>query len=128
MKLAGKKVLIADDEARLSEMLAISIRAEGAEVLTASDGAEAFRVATLENPDIMLMDLNMPGVNGLEAIRSLRMALNDKPILVLTGYSTKATFDSALEAGANECLSKPISAAALVEKMVRHLGGAAGKE
>jgi DNA-binding response OmpR family regulator len=125
VKLEGKKILVADDEKRVAELLSIFLTSKGAEVITAIDGADAFRQATLHNPDLIMLDLNMPGTNGMEAIRSLRMTMSDKPILVLTGYCTAETFESALEAGATVCMGKPPKLAELTEVVERLLAGAA---
>ena len=105
--LEGRRILIADDEVRIGELLCAYLSGQGAIVNCAHDGAEAFRLATLGNPDAVIMDLNMPGTNGLEAIRSLRITDPQKPILVLTGYTTEENFAAAREAGASECMAKP---------------------
>ncbi|MBN2712522.1 MAG: response regulator [Planctomycetes bacterium] len=127
MRLDGKKILVADDEIRLSQLLAMFLGEQGAIVETVHNGQDAFRAATMHRPDAIIMDLNMPGVNGLEAIRSLRMTLSDTPILVLTGYCTKEHFAQALEAGATKCVAKPPSLATLTDTISQLLEDAEEK-
>lgn len=117
-QLNDKHILVADDEVHLRDLLKTVLSQHGARVTVAADGAAAFRAASMDQPDLVLMDLNMPGVNGLEAIRSLRVTLPGTPILVLTGYSTDSNLDAARDAGATLCLSKPQNLADLVKHIV----------
>ncbi len=117
MNLEGKRILLADDEERLRELLRCRLEEEGMVILDAADGAEAFRHATMDSPDIIVMDLNMPGVDGFEAIRSLRITQPEIPILVLTGYASDESIESALQAGANAVMAKPANLQELVEKI-----------
>ena len=107
MRLKDRKILVVDDEKALTGLLGDILRREGAQVEVAEDGAEGFRRAVFGNPDLVIMDLNMPGVNGLEAIRSLRMNNPRVPIAVLTGYGSEENFEAAREAGADHCIAKP---------------------
>ncbi len=114
VKLSDKKILVVDDEPRMVDLLKLRLEQEGASVETATDGAKGFRRASLGGPDLVVMDLNMPGVNGFEAIRSLRVSQPELPVVVLTGYASEATFQSAKEAGTDACAAKPADLKALV--------------
>ncbi len=122
MRLEGKRILVADDEPRLTQLLKTCLGEHGAIVDTASDGQSAFRSAAMHEPDLIVMDLNMPNVNGLEAIRSIRITYTDKPILVLTGYNTDETVAAALDAGASACMAKPPVLEELVGKVCELVG------
>ena len=98
--LQGKNILCADDEERITQLIKTVLEKVGAHVEVVHDGAMALRKATLEFQDLLIMDLNMPGMNGLEAIRSIRILMPEKPILVLTGYNTDDNLQAAREAGA----------------------------
>jgi CheY-like chemotaxis protein len=121
MKLAGKKILIVDDEDKLRRALDLWLRSQGAAVDQATNGAEAFRKATLAQPDLIVMDLMMPDVNGFEAIRSLRMLMKDKPIVVLTGYPTDENLEEATTSGANLCLAKPLDQPRFMQAVIELL-------
>lgn len=108
LQLQGKRILCADDEERLTNLLRIVLESEGASVDVVADGAAALHEATLNSHDLVLMDLNMPGMSGIEAIRSIRLLMPDKPILVLTGYNTPSNLAAARAAGATACLTKPV--------------------
>ena len=107
MELEGKCVLVADDEAQIRFIVGAAFANAGATVIEAEDGAEAVRQANTGGPDILIMDLNMPGTGGIEAIRGLRLIQPDLPILVLTGFSTEENLRAAREAGATDVMVKP---------------------
>lgn len=121
-RFAGVRILIADDDNHLRQMLTAFLTELGATVDAVADGAAAFRAASMCEPDLILMDLNMPGVNGLEAIRSLRMTYSEKPIIVLTGYSSHENLRAAEEAGATLCLGKPVDLMDLKEIILNAVG------
>jgi CheY-like chemotaxis protein len=120
--LTNKRVLVADDDHRLARLRRIHLEAAGAEVLEARDGAAAFRAATLQKPDLVIMDLNMPGTNGFESIRAMRLMQQENPILVLTGYATEENLDAARAAGADRCMSKPPDMDALIQVVAELCG------
>lgn len=100
-------VLVVDDEARIRQAVSILLGNSGFTVDMADNAKDAFRKATASEYDMIIMDLNMPGINGLEGIRSIRLIRETQKIIVLTGYSTDSTRDQAMEAGASACLFKP---------------------
>src|SRR5262249_56087197 len=104
--------LIADDQRVVREGLGmlVSLIDEVEVVASASDGAEAVRLAEAHNPDVILMDLRMPGVDGVAATADLRQRLPTARVLVLTTYADDAAILSALRAGAVGYLTKDASA------------------
>lgn len=105
----------------MRDMLGRWLEGEGAQVFLADNGKMAFRLATLHDPDIILIDLKMPDVNGITAIRSLRMLLKDKPIVVFTGYASEENKQLALQAGADDILYKPMDMNDLLGRILSFL-------
>ena len=106
------RVLIADDQRVVREGLSMLVGLiEGVEVVgTASDGIEAVDLAQAEKPDVVLMDLRMPNMDGAEATRRIRAALPETQVLVLTTYADDESLFPALQAGARGYLTKDASA------------------
>ena len=108
---AGATVLIVDDEPDLVELIAYTLAAEGFRVLTAADGAEGLAVAEAERPDLVVLDIMMPRMDGVELTERLRenAQLRLTPILMLTARSGEGDEIAGLEAGADDYLTKPVS-------------------
>jgi DNA-binding NarL/FixJ family response regulator len=106
------RVLIADDQRVVREGLSMLVALmEGVDVVGAAcDGAEAVRLATAHHPDVIMMDLRMPGVDGIAATAELRQRLPAAQVLVLTTYADEAAILPALQAGARGYLTKDASA------------------
>jgi DNA-binding response OmpR family regulator len=102
------KILLVDDEPTLLETLAYNLRASGYEVVTASDGAAALEVAHAESPNLVILDLMLPELDGLTVCRSLRL-VSDTPILVLTARTGELDKIVGLESGADDYMTKPFS-------------------
>ncbi len=102
------KILLADDDANLLETLAFNLRAAGFQVVTAPDGAAALDLARSEAPDLVILDLMMPQLDGLTVCRSIRQAA-DTPILILTARTGELDKIIGLESGADDYLTKPFS-------------------
>lgn len=100
------KVLIADDDPQLLRALRITLGAKGYDVRTAADGAEAVRVAIDEHPDLVMLDLGMPRLDGVEVIEAIR-GWSATPILVVSGRTGAADKVEALDAGADDYVTKP---------------------
>jgi len=100
--MAKRKVLVADDEIHIIHVVAIKLRNNGYEVISAENGAEAFALACEEKPDIIVTDFQMPGMTGLELVRKLRQneTTKDIPVIMLTAKE---------ELEISELLSKPFS-------------------
>ncbi len=104
----AEKILLVDDEPTLLETLALNLRTSGYEVVTASDGAAALEMANTEAPDLIVLDLMMPELDGLTVCRSLRQ-VSDTPILVLTARTGELDKIIGLESGADDYMTKPFS-------------------
>ena len=102
------KILIADDDEQLQRALRITLNARGYEVIAARDGAEAIDRAANDRPDLILLDLGMPQVEGVDVIRAVR-AWSRVPILVLSGRTDSAEKVDALDAGADDYVTKPFA-------------------
>lgn len=116
---AVKKILIADDEPDILEIVQYNLQQEGYEVTTAKNGNEAIDQAKRFNPDLIILDIMMPGKNGIEVCNILRMqpAFNDTLIIFLTALSDEGTEVKGLETGADDFITKPISPKVLVSKV-----------
>ena len=102
------KVLAVDDDRRVRSLLKKFLRREGFEVVLASNGKKAIKLAKKENPQVILLDIKMPGMDGIEVCKRLKAEGNTRfiPIIVITAYSDKKT--EAVEAGADGFVSKPL--------------------
>jgi two-component system, OmpR family, KDP operon response regulator KdpE len=101
-------VLIVDDEPQMLRTLSINLRGSGYEVHTATNGAAALATATRQQPDLVLLDLGLPDVEGTEVIQRLR-EWSTVPIIVLSGRADPLTKTDALDRGADDYVSKPFS-------------------
>lgn len=101
-------MLIVEDEPQLLRALRINLKARGYETATAADGVRAMATAAREIPDVVILDLGLPDVDGLEIIRSLR-TWTRVPIIVLSGRADATVKVAALDLGADDYLTKPFS-------------------
>ncbi|MHB8618518.1 MAG: response regulator [Chloroflexota bacterium] len=115
-----KKVLVVDDEAVLRETLDYNLRREGYDALLAPDGPRALQMAEREKPDLVLLDLMMPGMDGLEVCRALRRS-TQVPILILTAKDDEVDKVLGLEVGADDYVTKPFSLRELLARVKAHL-------
>ncbi len=109
--MTGKKVLVVDDEIHIVHVVAIKLRNNGYEVLSASDGSQAYELACSEKPDIIVTDYQMPVMTGLELIEKVRETeeIKDIPVILLTARSFAIEDDQKQQLQISECLSKPFS-------------------
>ena len=114
-----KKILIADDEPDILEIIQYNLQAEGYDVITAKNGDEAIDKAKKNQPDLIILDIMMPGKNGIDVCNILRMqpAFKDTLIIFLSALSDEQTEIRGLETGADDYLTKPISPKILVSKV-----------
>ena len=114
-----KKILIADDEPDILEIIQYNLQTEGYDVVTAKNGNEAIDLAKKIQPDLIILDIMMPGKNGIEVCNILRLqpVFNDTLIIFLTALSDEGTEVKGLETGADDYLTKPISPRILVSKV-----------
>jgi EAL domain-containing protein (putative c-di-GMP-specific phosphodiesterase class I)/DNA-binding response OmpR family regulator len=103
------RILVADDEPDLRELLRINLEAQGHEVLMASDGTEALALATARRPDLIVLDIMMPGLDGLEVLRALRQdpANADLPVVLLSARGSDNEIFEGWSSGANYYITKP---------------------
>ena len=123
--MAAKKILVVEDNEDTREILLYRLKNMGDfEVLTASNGKEALEVATKSKPDLIIMDLKMPVMNGWEATESLRRTewAKDLPIIALTAQAMEGDEEKALKAGCTDYIPKPImDYSVLKQKIEKHL-------
>lgn len=109
------KILIIEDEAKLADTLAYNIREEGHETIVALDGLTGLEMARTQQPDLMILDLMLPKMDGLEVCRLIRRE-SDMPIIMLTAKSRELDKVVGLEIGADDYVTKPFS---MVEMLAR---------
>jgi two-component system alkaline phosphatase synthesis response regulator PhoP len=109
--MTGKRVLVVDDEIHIVHVVAIKLRNNGYEVISADNGAEAFELACEEKPDIIVTDYQMPVMSGLELLEKLRQRddTKDIPVIMLTARSFAISKEQQEELRISSCLSKPFS-------------------
>jgi two-component system alkaline phosphatase synthesis response regulator PhoP len=115
----GKKILIADDEPDILEIISYNLRNEGYETITAKDGDDALHKASAFKPDLIILDVMMPNKNGMEVCKQLRAqpAYQNTLIIFLTALSDELSQVKGLEFGADDYISKPVSPKVLVTKV-----------
>ena len=118
-----EKVLIVEDNPQNMKLFEMLLRAKGYTPLKATDGGEALDIATRECPDLIIMDVRLPGMNGLEVTKKLRenSAFSRTPIIATTAYAMKGDKERAIEAGCNAYLSKPFNIHELTERIAEML-------
>ena len=109
-----KRVLLVDDERAILKVLSIKLRISGYDVVTASSGKEALDVISSACPDVMLLDVVMPGMDGFEVLEKLRTS-SELPIIVFSARPENA--QKALSLGANDFLAKPLD----VDDMIKRI-------
>lgn len=128
--MAGKKVLVVDDDVKTVELVEIYLKRDGYQVLTAYDGVEALSIAQESCPDLIILDLMLPDIDGLEVCRTLRHE-SAVPIIMLTARTTDQDKLTGLDLGADDYVTKPFSPrelAARVRAVLRRLPGERGPE
>ncbi|MFT4663564.1 MAG: two-component system alkaline phosphatase synthesis response regulator PhoP [Polaribacter sp.] len=113
------KILIVDDEKDILEFVSYNLKKEGFSIITASNGLEGIEIATREKPNLILLDIMMPEMDGIEVCRSLRKSeeFNQTMITFLTARGEDFTQISALEAGGDDFIAKPIRPRVLVSRI-----------
>ena len=120
--MSQRRVLVVDDEATICEAVAARLRAEGFDVVTASDGPAAVAVCEASSPDVLVLDVMLPGFDGLEVCRRVQ-ASRPVPVLMLTARADETDMLIGLGVGADDYLSKPFSMRVLVARCTRCCGG-----
>lgn len=119
--LSGSRILVADDVEANRRVASIFLRRAGADVVLAEDGREAVECAEREQFDLILMDIQMPQMSGLDASRAIRVAGGRMPILALTAFSSGADRSECERAGMNDFLAKPFEPDLLIQTVARWL-------
>lgn len=123
---ATPTILIVDDYPDALDVWGLYLRGAGFQVLTAEDGPSALDAATQSRPDLVVMDLELPGLSGFEVARALRAQPSTRaiPLIAVSGYSQPQQLDDARQAGFDVVLVKPCDPAQLVEEIHRRLAAA----
>ncbi len=120
-----KKILIADDSPAMRSLLISTIEAlDGFEIVEAANGFEALRLLPRENVDLVITDINMPDINGLELIRYMRdnIMYRTIPLFIISTESSEKDLAKGLAMGANEYLVKPFDPSQLQNLLIKYLG------
>ncbi|MFC2012918.1 response regulator [Chloroflexota bacterium] len=128
--MAGKRILVVDDDVKTAELVKLYLSRDGYRVIVAYDGIEALRLARERHPDLIVLDLMLPGIDGLEICRTIR-AESDTPIIMLTARTTDQDKLIGLGLGADDYVTKPFSPrelAARVRAVLRRLPGERGPD
>ena len=122
-----KRVLVAEDYGDIRRMMKILLECRGYEVLEAADGYEAVKKAVSDNPDLILMDIAMPVMDGLQAVKAIREHddLADVPIVAVTAYG-EFYGDRARNAGCNDVIQKPLDFGRLEPMVESYIAGGTG--
>ena len=123
-----KKILLVDDSATTLMMEQMVLRGQSYQIVTASNGREAVATAAIEQPDLILLDVIMPEMNGFEACRRIRQqeATKNVPIIMVTTKGEEQNVETGFESGCSDYITKPINGAELLTKVRSYLaaGGA----
>ena len=111
-------ILVVDDETQISDLLRDFLTQEGYQVFTAANGVEAITLGKENRLDLALLDLKMPGMDGIEVFQKLRKVKKDLGVIILTGYGTLKTAKQAMRLGAYDYLTKPFDLG-LVKSVIR---------
>ncbi|MCL5798748.1 MAG: response regulator [Gammaproteobacteria bacterium] len=122
------KILIVDDSPTEVHILRSALVKYGHNIVTATSGEEALEVARIERPDLILMDVVMPGMNGFQATRKLSLdpEMKSIPVIVVSNKSQETDRIWGIRQGAKDYLTKPVSEATLIESVRKVLGGSGG--
>lgn len=118
----SKTILLVDDEPHVLEVLKVTLEDLGFRLLEAVDGPSAISVAQAESPDLVVLDVMLPNMSGLELCRTLKESVSEElPIIMLTARSGEEDARAGLDAGADRYLTKPFSPLTLMTEVVRLL-------
>jgi two-component system KDP operon response regulator KdpE len=113
-------VLVVDDHPKVLRFIEIDLRLRGFDVITTTSGQEALDLVNSAKPDIMLLDIIMPGIDGFEVLKELRI-FSDLPVIAFS--ASPGNYDSAMQLGANDFMSKPFKADEMVSRIKKLLRG-----
>ena len=113
--MINSKVLLIDDDADLLQLASVIFKKEGAQVMTARDGLEGVSKLFTYHPDLIILDVMMPGMNGFEVCQRIRQ-VSDTPLIMLTALNHEQEMLRGLDSGADDFLSKPFNAEVLLAR------------
>jgi two-component system, cell cycle response regulator DivK len=121
----GKKILLVEDNPVNRRLAQFLLRSQGYEVREATTAQEAFDILNAEQPDLIVMDIQLPGMDGLEATKKIKgqPTTANIPVVAVTSYAMKGDREKALAAGCAGYVTKPIDKNTFIEEVARHLGG-----
>jgi two-component system OmpR family response regulator len=125
--MAGWKVLLVDDEQEFAATLAERLTLRGLITVTANDGQQALRCMEQDRPQIVILDMKMPGMSGLEVLRLIKQKCPTIPVILLTGQDTTKDSMEGMDVGAFDYMVKPVKIEELLQKMREALGQAGTK-
>ena len=123
-----KKILVIDDEPELLALMMELLTDEGYQAFIAANGADGIRLNELENPDLIVLDLRMPEMDGIETLRQIRKKDNKVKVVILTGYGSPDTIRDAADLNVSEYLSKPFDNEQLLRVISETIGGQTGEQ
>ena len=109
-------IMVVDDEQAIRVLLERMLKPEGYEVILAADGSSALTMLEKHRPDLVILDINMPGLNGFQVLERIRQR-SDVPVIMLTGKGEVTTIGSALSIGADDYVKKPFSTRELIARI-----------
>lgn len=120
------RIVVADDDVDIRELVEFKLTTMGHDVVTVGDGAAAIEACRLQKPDLAVLDVMMPGMSGLEAIRAIRADadLLDIPVILLTARAQESDVETGFDSGADDYVTKPFSPRELGSRVEALLGQA----
>jgi DNA-binding response OmpR family regulator len=119
--MSAQRILICDDDPVILRLLQVNLELEGYEVLLAHDGEEAYDVASNENPDLVILDIMMPRMDGYQAVQALKGDVKTSaiPVVFLSAKAQQSDIDRGLRHGVSDYLTKPFDPGELLEIVKR---------
>ena len=113
------RILVADDDVDIRELVEFKLSTMGHDIVAVGDGAAAIDACLAEKPDLAVLDVMMPGVSGLDAIRAIRAepALADLPVILLTARAQESDVETGFDSGADDYITKPFSPRELASRV-----------
>ena len=124
----NSRILIVDDDKGICELLSTLVEGEGFEALAAQDGEMALKMVRSEDPDLLLLDIIMPGMDGMELLRQAKDLDRELPVVLITGYADVPGAVKAMKAGAYDYLPKPFNVHEVMRVIHRALADGALKK
>ena len=117
-------VLVVDDDPVIQKLLKVNFEMEGYDVITAGDGAEGLAAARSESPDVVILDIMMPKMNGLEVLAALKQDKNTEaiPVILLSAKAQSSDVQAGLDRGADAYVTKPFDPLELLDRVSEFLG------